>query len=293
MGIFKNIRTATIFFLVILISSCTEKIDLKVPGSYTRLVVDGSISTDTIIQVVKLSKSEDYYATQSPPPVTGATVTISDGTNIFLLQEKPQLSGTYETTTKVAGIRGKTYTLTINNVDINDDGVLEEYSALSELKPVIPADSIQIAREKQPGVIDTGWVVKVYAKNVPGEAWFLFKVKKNQTNLTDSAHKFTALGYSDGSEAYINGSAVFVSDGTITEEKIHDGDTITLEALGITKEYYQFLTDFVAEYYPKSPIGSGPSANISTNVGPKDKAAGFFSAYSITRISTIYHASKK
>ena len=170
---------------------------------------------------------------------------------------------------------------------------MEEYHAQSELKSVIPADSLQIAREKQPGANDTGWVVKVFAKNVPGEDWFLFKVRKNQQQLSDSAHKFTSIAYSDGSQPYISGSAVFVSDGTRPEEKLNPGDTITLEALGITKEYYQFLIDFVAEYYPKSPIGSGPSSNISTNIEPKDKAVGFFTAYSVQRISIIYHDRKK
>jgi hypothetical protein len=288
----NNLLAGIVIVTAILLSACTEKIELKLNSAYARLVVDGAFSTDTIIQVVKLSKSLDFYNNQSPSAVSGATVTISDGSNVFLLKEDSAQKGTYETSTKLCGEIGKTYILSIMNVDVNGDKAVEEYNARSELKSVIPADSIQIAREKQPGAKDTGWVVKVFAKNVPGDAWFLFKVKKNQINLSDSAHKFTSIAYSDGSQAYINGSAVFVSDGTRSEEKIMDGDTITLEAFGITRDYYQFLIDFVAEYYPKSPIGSGPSANISTNIGPKDKAIGFFAAYSVQRVSTVYHAGK-
>jgi hypothetical protein len=288
MRFLKNILRSLSLTILVIFSACTEKINLNLSSSYTRLVVDGSFSTDTAIQVVKLTKSSEFFSTEVAPAVSGAIVTVSDGNNIFLLNENPVSKGSYETSSKVAGIIGKTYTLSISNVDINGDGVMEEYHAQSELRSVIPADSLQIAREKQPGAKDTGWVVKVFAKNVQGEDWFLFKVKKNQQQLSDSAHKFTSIAYSDGSQAYISGSAVFVSDGTRPEEKLKSGDTITLEALGITKEYYQFLIDFVSEYYPKSPIGSGPSSNISTNIEPKDKAVGFFTAYSVQRISIIY-----
>jgi hypothetical protein len=289
----NNIFAGIAIVIAIAVSSCTEKIELKLDSTYARLVVDGSISTDTIIQVVKLTKSTDYYNNQPAPVVSGAIVSISDGNDIYQLVENQSQKGIYETTTKVFGVPGKIYLLSIKNVDINGDGIMEEYTAQSDLRPVIPADSIQIAREKQPGAKDTGWVVKVFAKNVPGEDWFLFKLRKNQIELSDSAHKLTSIAYSDGSQAYINGSAVFVFDGTRSEEKLSDGDTITLEALGITTAYYQFLIDFVQEYYPKMPIGSGHSANISTNIEPKDKAVGFFSAYSVKRISTVYHARKK
>ena len=289
----KNIIAGMVIIIAVLFSSCTEKIDLKLGSTYVRLSVDGAISTDTAIQVVKLTKSTDYYYDQPAPVVSGATVTISDGTNVYQLKENQMQKGTYETTTKVYGIAGNTYTLSIKNVDVNKDEVMEEYTAQSELRPVIPADSIEITRYRQPGAKDTGWVVKAYAKNVPGEAWLLFKVRKNHTNLSDSAHKLTYVAYSDGSQPYINGSAVFVSDGTRQQEKIEDGDTITLEAFGITKAYYQFLIDFVEEYYPKMPIGSGPSANISTNIEPKGKAVGFFPAYSVQRISRVYHANKR
>jgi len=292
MRILKNILRGLSLSILVILSACTEKINLNLDNSYTRLVVDGSFSTDTAIQVVKLTKSSDFFNSGDAAAVSGAVMTISDGSNIFQLNENPSNTGIYETSTKVAGIIGKTYTLSISNVDIDADNVMEEYHAQSELRSVIPADSLQISREKQPGARDTGWIVKVFAKNVPGEDWFLFKVKKNQLQLSDSAHKFTSIAYSDGSQPYFSGSAVFISDGTRAEEKLMNGDTVTLEALGITSAYYQFLVDFVAEYYPKSPIGSGPSSNISTNIDPKDKAVGFFTAYSVQRISIVYHDRK-
>ena len=58
---------------------------------------------------------------------------------------------------------------------------------------------------------------------------------------------------------------------------------------GITEEYYNFIYDYILDYSPKVPIFSGPSANISTNIEPKDKAVGIFTAYSVKRKSIIYN----
>jgi hypothetical protein len=276
-------------------SSCTEKIDLQLGNTYTRLVVDGAITTDTGKQIVKLKKSVDYYYNLRSPVISNAIVSITDGDSVYNLTENPTQPGTYETAPTVYGIAGKTYTLSIKNVDVNGDGVMEEYSATSLLNPIITADSIQVKDYVMPGnEKDTGWLINVYAKNRTGEAWFAFKVKKNQVDLSDSIHKWMSfIGYSDGSNAYINGSLVYMSDGTQAVEKLKDGDTISLEADGITKEYYNFINDYSQEYYAKSPIGSGPSSNISTNIEPADMAVGFFAAYSKTRKSKVFHRFKK
>jgi hypothetical protein len=289
----KSIQYTVLGMILAMCISCTEKIPIGVDSGAVRLVVDGSFTTDTVIQVVKLKKSTDYFYTLPSPVISNALVTISDGTTTYILHENPSKPGTYQTDSAVFGLVGKTYTLLIKNVDVNNDGVSEEYTATSELRPGIEADSIQITKSKLPMTSDTAWFVKVFAKNMPGEAWYAFKVMKQGVNLSDSIQKWMDnIGYTDGTNPYINGSPVYMSDQKVPTEKLMDGDLIMLESDGITKDYYNFISDFSQEYHPKSPIGSGPSANISTNIKPIDKAIGFFAAYSIHRISKVYHIKK-
>ena len=43
--------------LSLLIFSCVERIDIELDDSYTRLVVDGAITTDTMAHTILLSES--------------------------------------------------------------------------------------------------------------------------------------------------------------------------------------------------------------------------------------------
>ena len=65
--------------LSLLIFSCIERIDIELDNSYTRLVVDGVITTDTMAHTIFLSESTSYYYNQPAPAVSGAEVQISDG----------------------------------------------------------------------------------------------------------------------------------------------------------------------------------------------------------------------
>ena len=91
--------------------SCVERIEIRLDDSYTKLVVDGGITTDTMAHTILLSESVGYYYNQPAPSVSGAIVQISDGTDIFTLEE--ETPGVYRTDPSFFGVAGKTYTLDI------------------------------------------------------------------------------------------------------------------------------------------------------------------------------------
>ena len=97
--------------LSLLIYSCVERINIELDDSYTRLVVDGGITTDTMAHTVSLSKTTSYYFNQPAPAVTGAFVQISDGSATYTLNE--EAPGLYHTDPSVFGVAGKTYALCI------------------------------------------------------------------------------------------------------------------------------------------------------------------------------------
>ena len=291
----KNIYSKFSIFciLTVLLSSCTEEINIPLDSTYTRLVVDGSITTDTTAHKVRLTKSGDALYKDPVQPVSNALVVITDGSNNFVLHENPDDKGVYETDPTVYGEPGKTYTLNISNVDIDNDGINEEYTASSAIHAINPIDSITVLYEgSNPDY--AGWMINLYGREIGGgRNFYLMKALINDVMVTDSTNEFTYLSDNTGFVGqYYNGFPVYMLQKDKKDEVVNNGDKITLEMDGITEDYFNFINDYIQEYYPKIPIFSGPSANISTNIQPKDKAVGFFAAYSVQRASYIYKQKK-
>jgi hypothetical protein len=264
---------------------CTERIEIKVDSSYTRLVVEGYISTDTMQHSVKLSRSGDYFYNKPSLPVSGAIVSLSDGDSTVLLSESHKYPGIYLTDPGFYGVSGKTYTIRISQVDVDENGVFEEYYASSELKPVNPIDSIQLGQLE--GNDYNIYQILVFAWDPPVKNFYAFKVLKNGVLITDSLGEIIVQDDVFFNGNYTNGMPFQFLDQNEEDEIIVPGDTITFEINGITEEYYNFMMEAQSEIFYKTPLFSGPPANISSNIS--NNAIGFFTAYSVERCSVIYH----
>jgi len=285
----NQIIALSLFLLSIIATGCTETIDdIHLDSTRPRLVVEGYISTDTVRQMIKLSKLGDALKQDPIQVVSNAIITINDGTTTYNLAEDLAIKGTYYTTSKVFGVVGRNYTLQIKNVDINNDQVMEEYTAQSLIKGINPIDSVHLVYNSS-NHYDKGWSVNLYTMD-PGQGrnFYLIKVLKNNILLTDSIFKYS-IGDNSGFEGkYYDGFPVYNLRETREDERLAPGDTVTVELYGITEDYYSFISSYISDYYPKIPIFSGPSANIPTNIKPIDDAVGIFAAYSIKRKSVIY-----
>jgi hypothetical protein len=281
MKIFNTHKKLSLIVIIssIMIGACTERINLPFDSTYTRLVVDGAITTDTTAHKVLLSRSNDALNKNEIVYVSNAVVTISDGTTVFPLTENSKKHGLYETQPNVFGQTGKKYTLNVSNVDVNDDGVLESYSASSEIKSINVIDSITFFYQ-QFGPETGGWLINLYGWDNGGRNYYLTKAYKNGVLLTDSLKEYGKANNAGFDGKYYPGFSVYFLNNNKIDERVKEGDTITLELDNITEDYYNFIDGFQQEYQPKNPIFGGPSANVLTNIEPKDKAVGYFAAYS-------------
>jgi hypothetical protein len=271
---------------ILLLGSCTEDFTPTLDTTYTRLVVDGAITTDYKVHRVTLSKSGDALNKNPKQYINDAIVTISDGTDLITLVKNDTADGAYETP-EMMGIPGKTYILNISNVDIDGDGNKETYTASSLLKAINPIDSIQTIPQKYSSD-EYGWLVNMFSRDIGGRSFYLTKVYVNDTLVTDTISEFGTANNIGFSGAYYPGLSVYYLSHDKKDEKIAENDKITLELDGITEEYYNFIDGCQFEISEKDPIFSGPSANVITNISPSDKAVGFFAAYSVQRKSMIY-----
>ncbi len=280
----KNPFIIILAFLIVYLTSCTERIDIELDSSYTRLVVYGEITDVANRNFVKLSKTSDFFSNEPSPPVSGASIEISDGQRIILLSENKDNPGVYEAPIGFRGIPGRTYTANISEVDIDENGENEFYTARSTLLPINEMDSVTLKYTKNS--FFSGWEVQVWAWDPEDvKNFYSFKAYKNGKLLTDSLDDYIVID-----DVLFNGNftfgitALFLNDAEL-DEKAVPGDTIYLEMNGVTEEFYQFIIDAQSETGPSTPLFSGPPANISTNIS--NNALGFFTAYSVVKDSTI------
>ena len=260
-----------------ILGSCREKIDLKLDSTYTRLVVEGSITDHAMAHTVVLTTTSDYLTTAPPPPVSGALVEITDGTQVYPLTETSP--GIYQTDPSVKGMAGKEYTLTIRGVDINGDGKDEIYTASEVMKPAWVIDSVVAEKQKPLATPQlykvNGWGLE---PSTTGDC-YMWNYWINGKLQSDTLYKSRFIDDTFVNGVYIPGLPIF------DEIKAQPGDTILVETRGLSRRYYDFIVTLMLETVWNQGGGAGPPANVKGNIS--NGALGYFHASGVSYNATI------
>jgi hypothetical protein len=283
-----RLRNGLIFFgfIGMLVTACTEKIEVELDDTYTRLVVEGAITTDTTAHTVRLSTTSSYFYNQPSPPVSGARVSISDGNVSWDLQEVS--SGVYVTEPSVYGVPGNTYTLKVELK--NPVGGYSEYTASSKIYPVASLDSINLVFHddwSESGI----WEIQCYVMEPPTVDFYRFMVSKNETILTDTLNEWVLSDDKFYNGNYTNGLPVGYLDQGDPQEMVAEGGVVGVEINNIGSDYFNFIVTAQIELFGSNPLFSGPPANIPGNIS--NGGFGYFAAYSVTRSTEVVPAFKK
>ncbi len=277
MGIKKYILPAILIAGVLGIISCAdEEIAWEVEESPALLVVDGSFTSEKKKHQITLSKTADYFIKHRTPRISGADVTISDGSTTYEFEELEDNKGVYESVRKVAGRAGHTYTLNIHLQEpINKkthyqasekmiEGIdLEGMEAFIYRNPFyeegIPTDSLILYTTfygHEPETIENLYMVGLY---------------RNGKLLQDTVDEKEIFSDREQLEngAYIN-DLVFL-------EQFQPGDTAAIKISTVTKSYRQFIEGIlnIANQSGNPFDLSGPPANATGNI-EGGEALGYF-----------------
>jgi len=278
-----------IIAILLSITACTEEMDVDLDSGETRLSVEAKVTSDLQKHVVKLKESSDVFSEEALP-VTNATITVSDGTITYQYTETEP--GYYESNVEFTGQVGKTYSLSIGNVDIDKDGIIEEYLASSTMKQAYVVDSIKLHfdpdYESYSNDEDEGefWLLSLYMKdNIETEDYYGFACQINDVVVQDTITEVLVQ-----KDTYFNGELTKGADvgefnQSKPDEKLNNLDKVTLETYAISKEYYDFVSQ-LQEMDEGQSMFSGPPGNITSNIS--NEAIGFFAVYSITRTTVIH-----
>lgn len=280
-----NIHLIVALLLPVLVTlSCTEIVEIDLDTTYTRLVVEGGVTNDSIHHQVQLSLSRDYFYNQAAPRVSNAVVHLEFEDISLLMEEHDNIPGLYLTPYAFRGTIGTTYSLSIDQVDVDEDGTYESYNASSTMPGGVELDSILLNYSSS--VYGNGWEVYMFALDPPSKDWYGMRFWKNSELISPKL-----IDYSIQTDDFYNGKYLFYgipiayySDDE-TEEQLFPGDTVSLELHSIERDYYNFVGDAQLEIFGSNPLFSGPPANIRSNID--NGASGAFTAYSVYRASAI------
>ncbi len=264
---------------VVMLSSCTKEIEYTLDEGQSRIVIDGTITNEKKAHKVRITRTSNYLSKAANAPVSGALVSISDGSNFFTLKEIIDGSGEYFTDSDVQGEEGKTYTLTVKVDDT-------EYTSTTYMNKVVTLDSIYVFQllQKVPfkEETDSSYTILMYAQEPPELGnYFTIIYFINDVLITDSLRE---VGYAD--DAVVNGT-YFADYPTfdINNKNLKPNDKVTLQLLSVDKNYYAFIDGVMRETEYKGGMFDGPPANVKGNIS--NGAMGFFNASAVSAKSFV------
>jgi hypothetical protein len=246
--------------LVIVFSSCQKVIDLDLNSASSQIVIEGNVYDQTGPYLVKISQTVNFDESNVYPPVTGATVEISDDVgNSEVLTESS--SGTY-ITSALQGISGRTYTLTVASKG-------KTYTATSTMPNPVNIDSIYLEKSMfgNDKLVSVNFNDPANTNNYYRLIEFINNERQTGFNVTDdNLNQGKIISYS------------FMSAGN--DSKLETGDNVTVWLESIDDNVYEYFRT-AGRDGGQSSSPSNPTSNISNG------ALGYFNACSVHEISII------
>ncbi|MES1159361.1 MAG: DUF4249 domain-containing protein, partial [Bacteroidota bacterium] len=237
--------------------ACKKVVQVDLNNAAPHIVIEGEVTNRTETYQVRISKTVDFSADNTYPPVTGATVSIRDSTTghgVNLTESSP---GIY-TTNAFTGVPRHIY-----NLLVFAEG--KEYRASSTMPLPVPLDSV------------------TFAKNID------FNNKKD-INVVVNFQDPPGLGNYYQFTEILNGKGIpniFVfedrlSDGRYIEQPLFNdstylqkGDTMLLKMYNVDKNIYDYFNTLI-QVTGNNNFQSATPANPNTNIS--NGALGYFSA---------------
>ena len=239
----------SLFALLFTFLSCEKVIDVNLETAEPRLVVEASINwyeaTSGNEQKIKLSTTTSYF---SPviPPVSGATVFITNSTNQVFPFTEVETAGIYTCNTFIPVV-GENYTLTIIYLG-------ETYTSIEKLlnTPIVT----HVEQDNDGGILGDETEVKFFFDDIENESNnYLLKINDPYKVIPE---------YGVLEDRFFQNNEMF---GLYFSEDLKEGDTLKFTLNGITRNYYNYMNILLAQTGTTSagPF-STPTSTVRGNV---------------------------
>ena len=273
-----------IIFLSILslFLSCSEETDLRSQADHNQILAVEAVITDRAdrVQKVILTRSVSYFEDEAASGVDGATVTVGDGEKEVLFRESDTGSGVYEAPLGFHGEEGKTYHL---RIELEDGKMYEADATMPRNGFRIDEIDYAFAGNKTMG-LDSLWTLAIWGKDMESTDYYYVTVGVNGNFYPFEMSVVTEDIYFNGND--VNGFPIATLMQYSQLQKLYGdcckyletGDVITLEALTLKKDYFDFLLSITMNGAMASiPLFSPQPANCPTNIRGEN-VVGYFAA---------------
>ncbi|MFD2725792.1 DUF4249 domain-containing protein [Hyunsoonleella rubra] len=279
----KPLINSFLVLLLVGLTSCEDVIDVDVPTSSPRLVIEASLDwekgTTGNNQVVKLSTSTPYFENSANSAVTGASVKVTNNSSSVAYTFVDQNDGTY-TISNFVPVINDSYTL---EVEYNG----EMYRATETLKSVSPIKRVEQSLEG--GFDDEVLNVSIFWDDPADEENFYLIKFIEQGDLVPE--------FEDYPDEFVNGNELDTffekdEDENDGQGQFMPGDVVEFTLYGISEQYDNYISLLIEQYDadgdPFSAIPSKLKGNCINITTPENYAFGYFRLSEFDRVSYTF-----
>jgi hypothetical protein len=279
-----NIKSILILFSALYFTGCEERIQIELDQKKPSFTVDAFLNNLRQDQKIHLTFSDSYFSGQTPPPVTGATVSVKDLTanKMYSFAEKNNGDYMYDLSSSDTIIyTDHVYELNVRYAEYN-------YKAVTSCKRTTVIDSVAFkyfpVSEGMDPVTVAGNQLLLFAKDATGPVpdYYWIKVYKNgQFYNRPENLQLEYFGYNNEFDGQYFWQEKWATSGpNATVDPCVTGDHTRLEIHGISRETFDFLRLGVQMSNNSGMFATTP-VNLPTNIIPLDDtypaAVGMFS----------------
>lgn len=265
-----KIKYIYIILLAFIILSCEDVVDVDVPNSEPRLVIDASIKwfkgTSGNEQLIKLTLTAPFF-NFNVPPANGAQVYITDDNNNTYAFIEEDNTGIYRNFNFNPVINSE-YTLTIiyNN---------ETYTGTETFLPVAELEYVE--QNLEGGFTGEDTEIKAFFTDPADEENFYFFEFIPSIPVTPTLDTFK--------DEFVNGNLIF---GFYVEEDLNPGNQVIIRNYGVSEQFYEFMFILLQQ----TSQGGGPfetqpatvRGNCINNTNPNNYPLGYFRLSEVSEI---------
>ncbi|ETN94065.1 hypothetical protein P278_28690 [Zhouia amylolytica AD3] len=270
--------------VIIVLTACTDVIEVEVPEAKPKLVVEASIDwekgTAGNQQTILLSTTTPYFAENKFEPVIGASVTLTKNNTNQTITFTDNNDGSYSTTEFTPEL-DTSYTLEIMNQN-------EVYTATETMTKGI--DITSIYQSKEGGFDDEHLEVNISFQDPEDETnYYLIK-------YLEEGDLFPVLEVDNDEFSNGNLKNDFFEkedDEDINQQPFVPGDKVFISLYGISKRYYNYMAILIEQSEvggdPFSAIPTTLQGNVINNTNPKNNALGYFRLTQVSKATYTFN----
>jgi len=264
-----NLRHVKYVLVFLILVSCEAERDWVLQSeNLPVIVVDGILTNEKKAHEIRLTRPVTDM-NQTPEPVSGALVAVTDGSNIYILRRDPVNPGLYKTIPEFRALYGKQYLLYIKYQD-------QEYTAKASMKPVTPLKPMNISH------VGELFKIEFQESDEPSmvEVWLdwshLSGYKDKPADETQAKLVFYSLNSIDVNEMFKPEKETVL---------FPEGTKILRKKYSLSDDHQKFLRTMLSETEWNGGVFDVLPGNVYTNLS--EGAVGFFAVSTVVTDSTV------